>query len=259
MGGNLHSIEQFKADLRALGLKEGDTVMVHSSYKSLGGIEEGPAGVFKGLLEVLGEEGTLIFPGFSFDTVTRENPVFDIDETPSCVGFLPEYFRTKVEGVIRSIHATHSLCLKGKRAEELASGHEKDLTPVGENSPLTKLPKIDGKILMLGNGAGSNTSMHGVEELSEPPYLFDRTKPVEYTLKIGEKVIKQQGAIRHNFVVNGKHLGQRYAKIIELLDDNEYTYAKVLDANCYLFSAKAVWEKGHKKLLEDPYYFVEEE
>ena len=38
---------------------------------------------------------------------------------------------------------------------------------------------------MLGNGAGSNTSMHGVEELSEPPYLFNREKPVEYTLKIG--------------------------------------------------------------------------
>ncbi len=259
MGENLHSIEQFKADLRALGLKDGDTVMVHSSYKSLGGIEDGPAGVFKGLLEVLGEEGTLILPGFSFDTVTRENPVFDIYETPSCVGFLPEYFRTQVEGVIRSLHATHSLCLKGKRAEELASGHEKDLTPVGENSPLAKLPKIDGKILMLGNGAGSNTSMHGVEELSEPPYLFDRTRPVEYTLKIGDKVIKQPNAIRHNFVVNGKHLGQRYARIVEHLTKEECSVGKVLDADCYLFSAKAVWEKGHELLIKDPYYFVEEE
>lgn len=252
---NGHSLEKFKQDLLALGVKPGDTVLMHSSFKSLGGIEGGAEGLFKAFQEVLGEEGTLILPALSYAFVDAGQPVFDLDQTKSCIGFLPEYFRTQVPHVIRSLHATHSCCLWGKRAEEMAAGHEKDFTPVGENSPFAKLPKVEGKILMLGCHPDHNTSMHGVEETAEPPYLLEKHF-TSYVLKNGEQEIHQQ-AIRHNFVVDGVHWNQRYSRIIGLLDENEVSHGKVLDADCYLMSAKAVWEKGHEKLMEDPWYFVE--
>ena len=52
---------------RATGLKSGDILLVHSSYKSFGGVEGGPWSVVEALLEVLGAEGTLIMPTFNFD------------------------------------------------------------------------------------------------------------------------------------------------------------------------------------------------
>ena len=179
MSVKLHTAEQLKRDLYALGLKSGDTLMMHSSYKSLGGIEGGAETIFSVLFEILGQEGTLVLPAFSYDLVTEENSCFDLQKTPVCVGYLPEYFRTRVPGVIRSMHATHSCCVKGKRAEELTVDHELDLTPVGENSPLARLPKVGGKILILGSHPDHNTILHGVEEVAGGPYIFRDDKMID--------------------------------------------------------------------------------
>ena len=117
----------------ALGIVPGDALMVHSSLKSLG---EGftPADVIEGLRGALGAEGTLMLPALSYITCNAKHPVFDYYETKSCVGAIPEYFRTSVEGVLRSVNPTHSCCALGNNAEYLTSGHILDETPCGENS-----------------------------------------------------------------------------------------------------------------------------
>ena len=254
----IHSKEQLKQDLCALGISAGDTVLMHSSYRSLGGVEDGAEGFFSAFMELLGPEGTLILPALSYESVTRQQPEFHLAFTPSCVGYLPEFFRTQVPGVVRSMHPTHSCCMLGKRAAELAANHELDDTPVGPHSPFAKLPKISGKILMLGCGLDHNTSMHGVEETAEPPYLFDRTQRVDYILydDAGHKLC--QHALRHSFSANGvRCYEQRYSRVVPLLSENEASHGPVLCADSWLLSAAAVWEKGHRKLLEDPFYFVE--
>ncbi|MBA7555354.1 hypothetical protein ES705_48015 [subsurface metagenome] len=42
--------------VKELGLEKGDVVLVHSSFKSFGGVEGGPQTVIDALLEVLGKE-----------------------------------------------------------------------------------------------------------------------------------------------------------------------------------------------------------
>lgn len=249
-------LEQFKKDLSDLGIKKGDSVMMHCSYKALGA-DISPEDFFAAFMEILGEDGTLILPAFSYNTVNYENSVFDIDTTPSCVGFLPEFFRTNVKGVKRSLHASHSCCVLGKNADYLIKDHEKDLTPVGENSPITKLPQINGKILILGSHPDHNTALHGVEEKGGAPYVLNYEKPIEYILRDGNREIKQT-ALRHYFNRGTYRYSQEYARIIDLLEkDREYTYGKVINADCYLFDAKALWEKGVAKIKQDPYYFTE--
>lgn len=252
----MYSAEQFHRDLLTLGLKAGDTVMMHSSFKSLGGIEGGAETVFRVLLEILGEDGTLMLPAFSYATVNYDNPNFDRAETPVCVGYLPEYFRTRMPGVIRSLHATHSCCVKGRLAEMLCADHEQDLTPVGKHSPLAKLPGVDGKILILGSPASSNTIMHGVEEAGNAPYTLDHDRPIPYVLRDGEREIRQS-ALRHYFHRETYSYAQRYQRVIGLLSEAECNHGKVLDAECYLLSARAVWNKGVEMLQKDPYYFVD--
>ena len=247
--------ERFKQDLIQLGLKKGDTVLIHCSYKALGG-GLSPEDFFGGFQAVLGEEGTLVMPALSYETVDETHPLFNKDQTPSCVGFLPEYFRTKVSGVVRSIHATHSCCAWGKFAAFLTADHELDKTPVGEHSPFAKLPRLEGKILILGSHPDHNTTLHGVEEKGNAPYIFEPDKPVRYVLKDGAQETEQI-ALRHMFVKKDHYFAQRYARILELLTEAECVCGKVLNADCYLMSAKAVWDKGVAKIQEDPYFFVD--
>ncbi len=247
--------ERIKKDLINLGIKKGDSVMMHCSYKALGE-KVSPEEFFAAFLEVLGEDGTLILPAFSYRTVTYDEPLFDRDLTPSCVGFLPEWFRTEMKGVKRSLHATHSCTAIGKNADYFIKGHELDATPVGENSPISKLPLIGGKILILGSHPDHNTTLHGVEEKAGAPYIFDRAKTVNYILKDGDRETVLP-SLRHDFHKEGFYYDQKYGRILELLDKEDYTFAPVLKAECYLMSAKAVWQKGVEKLKTDPYFFVE--
>ena len=250
----MKTAERFKADLISLGLKKDDAVLIHCSYKALGETISAKE-IFESILDVIGKNGTLVMPAFSYNTVTYDNPVFDRENTPSCVGYLPEYFRTEVAAVKRSIHATHSCCVIGKNTEYLIKNHELDITPVGENSPIRKLPDLNGKILILGSHPDHSTTLHGVEEMGSAPYIFDLSKTIYYTLKEGERVIKNK-SFRHCFHREDCDYEQKYARIIDILEGKDYSFGKVLNADCYLFSAKAVWEKGVAKIKQDPYFFV---
>ena len=108
---------QLVNDLRAIGLKEGDSVLVHSSFKSMGHIEGGIATLVDAFREVLGESGTLVVPTLTYSYVSVQNPVFDYVNTPSCVGAISEYVR-HLPDAIRSVHPTHSCAAIGMRAKE---------------------------------------------------------------------------------------------------------------------------------------------
>ena len=253
----MHTAEQLMHDLAALGVQAGDTVLMHSSYKSLGGIEGGAKGFFDAFLALLGKDGTLVLPALSYASVTREQPHFDVLSTPSCIGYLPEYFRTQVDGVQRSVHPTHSCCAVGKQANFLCGMHHLDRTPVGPHSPFARLTQVQGKILILGSHPAHNTSLHGVEETAEPEYLFDRSAPIVYTVTDAQGRTSQATHLRHAFHFPDRDYEQHYDRIIGLLDETEVSLGKVLDADCVLMDAAAVWRKGHEVLVKDPLYFTE--
>jgi len=253
----MHSKKQLTADLIALGIRQGDCVLMHSSYKALGGIEGGAGGLFDVFTDLLGSEGTLILPTLSYEAVNRENPRFDVVNTPSCVGYLTSFFMKELPGAVRSLHATHSCAAWGKLARPMTDGHINDTTPVGANSPFRKLPEVGGKILCLGSHPDHNTSMHGVEETVPFQPFIDYSRQVEYEITgyDGEKTIVP--SYRHHFERTEGEYVQKYSRILDLLDDDEVSYGRVLDAECVLMDAEAVWTKGHDKLLEDPFFFVD--
>lgn len=255
----MHTCDTLRADLLALGIVPGISLLMHSSYKSLGGIEGGAAAFYKTLLDVIGPEGNLIVPSMSFSTVTRENPYFDIRTTPSCVGYLTEFFRTEVPGVKRSFHPTHSCCAIGRDADWIVEGHELDFTPVGEHSPFRKLPELNGWILFLGCPWDRNTSMHGVEEVAKPPFFLDYDHPVKYTMTNWDgSTYIQPAALRHYFHREDIEHVQCYRRIVDLLEgEDEVRFGKILDADCALLYAPAVWKKGTEKMIAEPYYFVD--
>lgn len=243
-------VRQMARQFSALGVLPGDVLLVHSSLSALGFVSGGPAAVIDALTGVLGYEGTLLLPALSYASVGRKSPLFDVRHTPCCVGTIPEFFRSQ-SGVLRSVHPTHSVCALGKRAEEMTAGHELDTTPVGEHSPFRRLRDAGGKILMLGCGLRPNTSLHGVEELVEPPYLLGEAVDYRITLAAGNEI--GMSVRRHQF----DGWIQCYDRIEPLLSGAELRTGYVLSAYSHLMSAPAVWRVGLEALRKDAFVFVQ--
>lgn len=243
------------SDLLELGVRPGGRLLVHASYKSLGHTAGGPDRVLDTLLAAVGEEGTLLMPALSYENVTVEYPFFDARQTRSCVGLLPERFRQR-PGVYRSIHPTHSVSAFGRDAEKMTRDHRQDITPVGPNSPFQKLRDMDGQILFIGCGLRPNTSMHGVEERVEPPYLFYPAS-VTYTCVDENGQTCQMNVRRHNFTDRGREVVQRYDRLSELMTGNTLLYGKLLKADCFLLEARAMWDTAEAALRQNPLYFVD--
>lgn len=246
------AIERIAADLLASGLRPGGVAMVHSSLSALGQVPGGPETVIRGLEAALTPAGTLLMPALSYKYVNEANPVFDCRRTPSNVGAIPEYFRRR-RGTIRSVHPTHSICATGRRAADLLADHHLDTTPVGANSPLRKLPNCGGQILMLGCGLAANTSMHGVEELVGPPYLFGSTTDFRLIHADGGETTMHCRC--HDFT----GWVQRYDRIAPLLEAGGMRTGNVLAATVHIMEAPIMWRRGLAAMRKDPLFFVEKQ
>lgn len=243
--------EDLAADLRQLGIRAGDVLLVHTSIKGLRAPGLSPEDVIGGLLQALTQEGTLLVPALSYSTVTREHPSFRVRDTPACIGAVPECFRTRY-AEYRSVHPTHSVCAVGKRAKEITERHRQDTTPVGPNSPFMQLPAWNGKILMLGCGLRPNTFMHGVEEYASAPYPLAET-PICYTIFDGEGAPRPKEYVPHEF----GRIEQRYDRLAEVLSAPDLTEGRVLGGTAYLIDAAAALAAASAKMRAEPYYFVD--
>ena len=240
--------ETIAAELRALGIMPGHTVMVHSSLKSLGHIPGGIETLIQGFFRAIGTDGTLLMPALSWRL--RPPEIFNSRLTPTDVGAIPEYFRTR-KGTSRSVHPTHSVCAVGRRAQELLNDHRLDCTPCGFHSPFRKLAETEGKIVMLGCGLKPNTTMHALEEYVEPPYLFRQS--CVFT------VIDQQGhTCQKEYRTHGfTGYTQRYDKV-QALDSSPFMRrGQVLQATTFVLDAPGLKSVVLRKLKEDPFFFVE--
>lgn len=194
-----------KADLQRLGLRQGMTVIVHSSLKSLGWVCGGPIAVVNALMEAVGEEGTIVVPTQSadlsepsfwenppvpeewWDTIRQEMPAFDPKTTPTLgMGAIVECFRT-YEGVTRSYHPTTSFAAWGKHGAAITSEHSLSFS-LGEESPLQKLYDLDAYVLLLGVGYGNNTSLHLAEHYANSCFTFQQGSPI---IEDGKRVWKE--------------------------------------------------------------------
>jgi len=244
------------ADLAALGVRSGGLLLVHSSLSSMGYVPGGPETVVLGLLEALGPEGTLLMPALTYERVTAKSPLFDVRRTPSNVGAIPEHFRRR-PGTLRSLHPTHSVCGVGPQTHDMLDDHIQDTTPCGPHSPFRKLRDaqapngLGGQVLMLGCGLRPNTSMHAIEELAMPPYLFNG--PLDYVLVQAGGVRIEKTYTTHGF----EGWTQRYDRVAQVLEAPHLVQGPVLQATAHLIEARALWERVLSVMAHDPLYFVD--
>lgn len=161
-----------------LGLTRGDCIFVHSSIDRLN------LGfpfylVLSIMQEVLGEEGTLLFPTYpktsSYEFLSR-GEVFDVRKTPSYTGILTEFARRQ-PNALRSLHPTKSVCATGPRALELTSTHQLSPYPYDAESPYYKIIEARGKIVGLGVSTANLSFVHCVDDALKEDFPVEPYHP----------------------------------------------------------------------------------
>lgn len=155
--------------LRALGVRTGGVLLVHTSFRALRPIEDGPLGLIASLQDALGPDGTLVMPSWTGDD---ELP-FDPATTPAAgdLGATADLF-WRQPGVMRSDHP-QAFAAIGPRAEEVVKT-PLPLPPHVPDSPVGRVHGLAGQVLLLGVGHEADTSLHLAELIAEVPYGVPR-------------------------------------------------------------------------------------
>lgn len=244
-----YSKEMLKNQLESMGLRASDTVLVHSSMKAIGDVEGGADTVLDALMEYFAE-GLLLLPTHTWAQMSEDHPLYYPDNEPSCVGILTNLFR-KREGVVRSLHPTHSIAAFGKNAAEYIKGEEKCNTPCTPGGCYDRLRSVGGKILLIGVGHEKNTFIHSVEEvLNVPNRLTD--KPLELYIKMPDGNSRKV-YMRKHYNAQQPHISEDFVKLNDAFYEKQVAKKTAFgNAESILCDAKAVFELTRHVLAPDP-------
>ena len=175
--------------LRALGLRAGMGVMVHSSLRSFGHVAGGAITVIEALMDVLTPDGTLLMPSFNHGAPFEDDgpDVYDPLTTPTINGAIPDAF-WRMPNVYRSLDPTHPIAAWGEHAERYTQLHHRTLT-MGSQSPLGLFNADGGYGLLLGIDFTYNTFHHVVETTLNSPCLGKHTEAYPVQLPDGRRVL----------------------------------------------------------------------
>lgn len=159
------SVLEVVHQLLALGIRPGGVLLVHTSFRAVRPIENGPAGLIEALRTALGPNGTLVMPSWTGDD---DNP-FDPALTPSAgdLGVVADTF-WRIPGVMRSDHP-QAFAAAGLQAGYITSA-PLVLPPSDAGSCTSRVHELDGQILLLGVGHEANTMLHYAELVAGVPY-----------------------------------------------------------------------------------------
>ena len=186
-----------------LGIKRGDTLLVHASLSSLGYVVGGAEALYLALREVIGIEGTIVVPSQTVeisDPASWQYPPVPDEWHAVIRDAMPAYSKelsfSKAMGAfshfigilpnsIRSNHPMYSFTAIGEKAIEIIGQDSFDF-PFGDESLLGRLYSIGAKILMIGTDFETNTSIHLAENRLNRAVIQERSKILK---KDGEKWI----------------------------------------------------------------------
>lgn len=244
----MYTKEDLKKCMADMGLKPTDALMVHSSMKAVGEVDGGADTVVDAFMEYL-KDGLFMTPTHTWAQMGKDYPVFDPKTEPACVGIIPNIFRQR-EGVVRSLHPTHSIAAYGVGASEYIKGEENATTPCMVGGAWDRLRDIDAKILLLGVNHVKNTFIHAVGEVLDVPERLT-AEPTLFKIVMPDGSLKEVQMYRH-YNRHTAHISESFEKLRLAYEEcGAAKNVKFGDADCILCDANAIFEVTKKVLSHE--------
>ena len=238
-------------DIKNLGIKKDDKIIIHSSLKKVGQIQGGGDTLLDTFCSYLGEKGLVVLPCHTWGNIHEHNNTFDID-MPSNLGVLPNLFRVR-NGVYRSMHPTHSVCAFGLDASEFVQGEIGNDSYCGKGC-MEKLLNMGGKVLLVGVSLTSCTFFHLIEEQTLKDHFWFNDSPTLH------KVKTPTGEIIDNPIFYTKlDTSEYFDKALDVVKrDSSTRLGKIGNADCILLDMQAIYKVIQSLLQKDKDYFMHE-
>lgn len=236
------AVAALERQLLELGVEAGGVLLVHTSFRAVRPIEDGPSGLIAALRGALGPQGTLVTPAWTSDDAA----IFDPATTPcpADLGIVAETFRRQ-PGVLRSNHPM-AFAAAGPRAQAAVRG-DLPLPPHGPESPVGNVHELDGQVLLIGVEQDANTTLHMAEGLAGVPY-WSRS----YLTVAGP-----DGRPERIAVDEPDHCCQRFALLDGWLEDEDRLSEGPLGhGRARLFRSRDAVRLALKHLADDPLVFL---
>lgn len=268
-------ISAFKQSLKKLDIKNGDVVYVASDatlllsearkkldVKSSQQRDEFLNQVVDVLKECVGDNGTLLFPVFTWDFCRGKD--FDIASTKGETGALSNWVLAKRSDFKRTQHPIYSFMVWGKDSELLVNMTNKDSW--GKESPFYYLHKQQAKLLLLNVSLQRGfTFMHYVEQSIKVPYRYHKEFKSSYidengnlseriySMYVRDLAIESKEHLPEEFldsrgITKVSNLDKLTLRIVDLNKAYDIVAADYLHnqgKNCYIFTNYEIdWTKG---------------
>lgn len=235
-------------DLSKMKICKGDLLLVKVSIRSIGEIEGGAITLVDALLDVVGNQGTIVTASF---VNTYPLPI-DLNEedkivsqnTPSYAGALANAM-VKHPKAFRSTHPVQKFVAIGRDAERLMSSHTEASYAYAVVEEMTK---IGARNLKIGEKViGVGTTHVVIKDLG-----CEKNIP-----NIGVLYYDQSGAIKQFKVDWAGGCGNGFPKFIPLYKENKAVISEgyVGSAECLYTSMLGTYKVEYEKLKSDPNFF----
>ena len=173
--------------LTEMGLRSGDTLLVHSAFGRLLGFKGSPQALIDTFMDVIGPTGNLLMVSIPYMSSTSDylkgGKTFDVRKTTSKMGLVSETFR-RGPHVMRSLNPSHPILACGPQADWIVSGHDSCHYSCGRGSPFEKLLELQGKVLFFGVSEFHFTFHHYLEDMIKDELPFSLYEAQPYTVNV---------------------------------------------------------------------------
>ena len=174
---------------KSLGLKKNNNVLFHTSLIPFGKIEGGVGSIFEAAKKIIGDEGNIIVPTFTYSF--RRKQVYNIKKSPSypLIGLFSEHVRKK-KNSYRNTDPLFSFSCIGPDKKKLIL--RKSINCFGKNSVYERLFKKD--ILIINLGIKYSTGLTAFMHLEKEANVFYRKDKIftGKTLDLNGNLIKDK-------------------------------------------------------------------
>jgi aminoglycoside N3'-acetyltransferase len=230
--------------LRALGVREGGVLLVHTSFRAVRPVAGGPTGLIDALRTAIGAAGTLVMPSWA----GSDGQPFDPVMTPAAadLGVVADTF-WRMPDVRRAEHC-FAFAAAGPLAERVLCD-PLPLPPHIPASPVGRVHELNGQVLLLGVGHEADTTLHLAELMAGVPYGV----PKHVT------VLENGTTVRIEYDEND-HCCERFALLDDWLRPRALQVeGRVGHAHARLIESRAIVDTALAQLARDPLVFLHDD